>query len=641
MKLIKEDFKKFKLTELPYDKGHTALGEYHYYYPEGYFGDWYDPICLHQWRTLDGSWLITSDGNKRFLEQNRGDNCTGAYKNVYCCLVNKNKIYADYQIEFDLRILELNNYCGVAFNYQTSRKYDFIGLNSKGLGVFHRDEEEFIFYKIIDFDVDVFHTYHFKIKVGNNVEVYLDDVNITNIDIKILNGSKVALSAKSICRYSDFIVEMSEENYKKHLKLEEKESTRIKEKRSKLPELKLIKKINLDNFGSGRQLRISRVDGKTIFLIAQHQKRVARDSYAHISCLTCFDEDGKVLWQKGEPNNTDNILISCDLPFQIADMNNDGRLEVIYSVDFEVFICDLLTGKILKKMKTPIVYEPFYHLNVDAIRVADFSGVGYKRDFIVKDRYHNVWAYNHNMEFLWKYNHKNTGHFPYIFDFDEDGKDEMFVGYDLVDDDGKIIFSLPMNSDHTDEIIYASLCEGEPKRLILASGNEGMNICNIDGTVYKHNEVGHSQRISIAKYRNDIEGLQIMSTTFWGGNGIIGIYDCHGNLLKNIEQMSNGNIISPLNYDGEHILALLHSGVDGGLIDGQLDKVVIFPDDDHPTLCCEVYDIDDDGIDEIICYDNKELWIYKASEFKLGKRFEKYPDDSFSNYRGEYLLPKN
>ena len=39
----------------------------------------------------------------------------------------------------------------------------------------------------------------------------------------------------------------------------------------------------------------------------------------------------------------------------------------------------------------------------------------------------------------------------------------MFVGYDLVSNDGKIIFSLPMNSDHTDEIIYTRLNKNESK----------------------------------------------------------------------------------------------------------------------------------------------------------------------------------
>jgi hypothetical protein len=166
-----------------------------------------------------------------------------------------------------------------------------------------------------------------------------------------------------------------------------------------------------------------------------------------------------------------------------------------------------------------------------------------------------------------------------------------------------------------------------------------MNIVNLDGSIYKHNEIGHAQRISVAKYLNNVEGLQIMATTFWGSDGIIAIFDKDGNKIKQFEQRSNGNVITPINYDGKHILAILNSSLDGGLINGELDKVVLFPNDGHPTLAIEAYDIDDDGIDEIICFDEKQMWIYKAKEYTAGHKYIKYPENAYSNYRGEYLIP--
>lgn len=643
--LIKEDFKDLELNEFPYDKMHSALGEYHYINNQGVHGHWYDPICLHQWRSMDGSWLITSDGINRYLEQNRGDNSKGAFKNVFSCLVHEKKIYSDYVLEFELRQFEVANFSGMAFNYETSRSYDFIGIKGKDIELYHRNEETFTTYALTTFNFDDLKTYHFKIEVSDNVIVYLNGNKILESKIPFKQGMKVACISKSACRYSNIKVSMTDESYEKHIELMDKESKRLQKVKEEYPKLECIKKIDLKNFGSGRQIRIVRQDNKTLFVLAQHQKRMVRDSFARISCLTCFDMDGNVLWQKGEPNPS-NSLISADLPFQIADMNNDGRLEIIYSIDFEIIIADLLTGEVIKKTPTPIIYDeylfknhPYYRLNVDAIRVADFKGVGYKSDFIIKDRYQNVLAFDYDFKLLWQYNHKNTGHFPYIYDFNNDGKDEMFVGYDMVDSNGNIIFSLPMNSDHTDEIIYARLNKNEDKKLILASGNEGMNIVNIDGTIYKHNEIGHAQRISVAKYLDDVEGLQIMATTFWGSDGIVMIFDSLGNKLKQFEQRSNGNLITPVNYDGKHVLAVLNSSVDGGLINGNLDKVVLFPDDGHPTLAIEVYDIDNDGIDEIICFDEKSMWIYKAEKFTVGHKYIKYPDSGYSNYRGEYLLP--
>lgn len=649
MILINEDFSDFKLNEYPYDVNHTALGEYHHYVQAGYTGNWYDPICNHQYRAQNGNWIVTEENGIHFMEQSRGDIAKGAFASVFSVLVNKKTLFSSYTLSCDIRIFELNNYVSLGFNYQTSRDYYAVGINGNILSLYQKKDEDLIILSSKEIIFDDFKTYHLKIEVNNVTKVYLDDKLLIEYNLGFINKTKIALVSKSMARYSNLILEMNDDEYNNHLLNQELELKRIEEKKNAYPKLKLINKIDLKDFGAGRQLRIVRYNNQVYFVLAQHQKRFARDSFAHLASMTCFKEDGSIVWTMGEPNNTfENTLISCDLPFQIADINNDGKLEIIYARNFEVIIADFLTLEIIKSMKTPIIYgdelvknEPFYRLNVDAIRVADFSGKGYKSDFIIKDRYQNVWAYSYDLELLWRYHHKNTGHFPYIFDYNNDGYDEMLVGYDLVSHNGDIIWSLGMNSDHTDEIICARLNLNEDKKLILASGNEGMNIVNLDGTIYKHNEVGHSQRISVAKYDENIEGLQIISTSFWGSDGLIYIFDCHGNRLGQREMETNGSVVTPINYDGEHFLSLLHAGADGGLMDSKLDTVVEFPNDNHPTLCCEAFDLDDDGIDEIICWDTHNMYIYKAESFKkVEKKYIRYPNEAFSNYRGEYIIPE-
>ncbi len=368
--VVYEDFQDLELNEFPYDRGHTALGEYHYVKQEGIYGNWYDPICLHQWRSLDGSWLVTSDGKRRYMEQNRGHPSKGAFENVYCCLVHKQKLYAYCTIEFDLRLFEVKNYCGFAWNYLTSRSYDFIGIKKNEIILFHRKEEEFTEYAKKEFLLDDLKTYHFKLVLTNKTRVFVDNELVMEASVPLQFGYRFGLVAKSACRYSDITIQMTEDQYQSHILFEQKEKQEEKENKKRYPKLKCIHKIDLKNFGSGRQLRIRMVDGKPIFLIAQHQKRMIRDSFARLSCLTCFDYEGNVLWQKGEANpSKDNTLISCDLPFQIADINHDGLYEVIYSIDFRIIICDLLTGNVLKEFPTPVIEgdplvlnEPYYRL---------------------------------------------------------------------------------------------------------------------------------------------------------------------------------------------------------------------------------------------------------------------------------------
>lgn len=633
-KVYFEDFSDFPLSEFPYDLGHSALGEYHHLMPEGYMGNWYDPINNHQFRSLDGSWMVTYS-DKYYMEQNRGNVLHGHFEKVLPCLILNKKKMINYVLNVQMKLYDLKYFAGVTFTYVHSRKFLAFGLEKNRVKVFYRNQDvDKVIYENA-YDVTDFHLYDLKVIVKDcHYQILLDGKNICEFYFDDISCGNVGIMALSPCAYTDFTVMMEDIDYQKYLM--------ENEKKSMFSPLELIKKIDLKNFGTGRQIRFGHLSNGDIFMVfVQHQKRMMRDSFAHISCLTAIDLEGNILWQKGMPQNDfNNTLISADLPIQIYDMDNDGVDEVIYAQNFEVIILNAITGEEKKRMKTPLMDEsyPFNRLNVDAIRVADFSNKGYKSDFIIKDRYKNVWAYDYNFNLLWHYNHKNTGHFPYIFDFNNDGCDEMYVGYDMVDSKGNILWSLPINSDHTDEIIYTSL-DGKNEYLFLASGNEGFNVCTKDGEIIKSIPVGHAQRISCGHFLND--KMQICVTSFWGANGIVYLFDDRLNLLWEKELVGNGNVITPVNYDGIHELILLNGSTKyGGLMDGNGNIVVEFPNDGHPDLCAEVLDIDNDGVDEILLWNQKRMYIYKAKEYIKGNYKEKYPLYAFSNYRGEFSLKK-
>ena len=637
MLIYNEDFNDFKLEEFPYNHSHSAVGEYHYVLYEGYKGNWYDPIELHQWRSQEGSWIIQNIDGKRYLRQNRGDYTKGHYEDVYSMLILRNKLYQAYDFRMTIRILGLEP-AGMVFNYITSRDYYAVMFDGKKIFLYHKDQNDINIIKEAKFDIDEYKYYDVLVKVDNHIMVYVDDKLYLEADIDIF-PSKCGVASKCASLYTDISVNMDDNLYDKHLRLIDDEKNNIKIKSSKYPELKLIKKFDISNGGSGRQIRFGKYKDKSFFILGQHQKMIMRDSFISISCLTAYDMDGNMLWQKGENNNSyDTTVTSCDLPFQISDINGDGIPELIYAYDFYIIVCDAYSGRELYRHKVPLTDElmkdrPYKRLNVDAIITADFKGVGYKSDFIIKDRYENVFAFDKDMNLLWRYHLKNTGHFPYIYDFNSDGRDEMYVGYSLVSSDGKIEWSLPIDTDHTDEIIYTNLKSNDPKRLYLASGNEGFNVCNMDGSIYKHTEIGHAQRISIADYNED-GSYEILVTSFWGANNILYSFDSDLNLINKKEYMTNGIVITPISYDGNHFLSLINA--EEGLVDYKLDTVVKFPDDGHPTLCAEGVDIDSDGITEIFLWDQNNMYIYKSSSYNPID-IEEYPLYSMSNYRGEFI----
>jgi hypothetical protein len=216
----------------------------------------------------------------------------------------------------------------------------------------------------------------------------------------------------------------------------------------------------------------------------------------------------------------------------------------------------------------------------------------------------------------------------------------MYVGYDLISADGKLLWSLPIKVDHTDEIVIGKIDPDRDELIGIVSGWEGFMLVDLNGNILVREIIGHAQRISVGNYRPDLPGLEICVSTYWGNQGIIYLYDCHGKPLWSYESPGNGNVITPINWTGDgRDLILLNGHIElGGLIDGSNRQVVRFPDDGHPTLCAEAIDLTGDSRDEIVLWDEKMMYIYTPDNELTGAIDcpRKYPHYNASNYRGEY-----
>jgi len=167
-----------------------------------------------------------------------------------------------------------------------------------------------------------------------------------------------------------------------------------------------------------------------------------------------------------------------------------------------------------------------------------------------------------------------------------------------------------------------------------------------DGTILKRTINGHGQRISVGNYLSQNRGLEILTTTYWGSQGMLYMHNRKGEELWSKELRCNGAVIAPVNWDGsgQDLVLLSASTEHGGLMDGEGDIVVPFPDDGHPELCCEVLDITGDEREKIVVCDLKSLWVYAQDreKSKSDKTYLpiKYPHYNASNYRGEFCFPR-
>ncbi|MFC1672179.1 hypothetical protein ACFL01_03485 [Planctomycetota bacterium] len=269
--------------------------------------------------------------------------------------------------------------------------------------------------------------------------------------------------------------------------------------------------IDVKDFGPG-VLRVGDLngDGAPDLLLVQSVYETRK-----ITCLTAVTIQGKVLWQTGTPSaaNTRNY---SDLAVQVYDWDNDGVNEVLYirqaayvggnpkyreradryEGDAVMVVLDGMTGKEKKTFALPAPAD-------DSFLFADLTGRGRRQDLVVKDRYWNMWGVSFEGKVLWHWK-GSTGHFPAVADVDNDGRDEVFVGYTLIDHDGKVLFDHhPAGGNqnpHSDANWILRLADGSWR---LAFGNTGVHMLTPDGGELWRVEMPEAQHIVAGRFRND------------------------------------------------------------------------------------------------------------------------------------------
>ena len=661
--LSNEDFQDFPIGEFPYDKDHTAMGEYQYVVANGYHGNWVDMVCNSSYNGTGPTWLITERDGRHFMESMRIEK--NRPHRMFPTLETGKHQWKDYEVSVSVRRLSQKGMAGLVFSMNHSIDTLVFYLDGKDkAAVAYRHKEEVQVLKEVSFPHGCDQEYRLKVDCdGRIAKVYVDDQELFRVeDDLVARGGKVGITADCPSRFADFKVCVSEKT-KQEIDVAERAVKETEtEEMKKHPKMKLWKKIDLKNFGTSRQIRFGHLTGtdEWYVVLAQMQKRVSRDAYGFISCLTAIDLEGNVLWQLGEPSDKTEELgkVSADMAFQVYDIDGDGRDEVIVGWDFEIRILDGRTGTIKKSAKTPfsddddadligVPYQTyaFERINPDGIRICNFRGKERPADILIKDRYCRIYALDEDLNVMWKFKSPtNTGHCPLPIDIDGDGKDELLVGYKLLDSDGQMLWSYPISEDHTDEIVVGKWMPGEDEgHFACVSGKAGFFIGDFYGNIVARDMVGHAQRVSIANYCPEREGREIVVTNYWGHQGVIFLYDCYGNQIWEMENEMNGNILAPVNWDGDGTELILTNAdaKKGGLLNGRGVRAVEFPDDGHPVLCCESLDLTGDERDELVVWDYHSMYIYTQDDCPKEQTYHpvQFPIYNASNYRGEYSYP--
>ncbi len=654
--LFRDDFSRFPPGWLssPLGQLNGAIQEYHYLAHRGApTGPWANAICHND------SWVAGDEDGVPYLEQHLINPDARIMNPIF---LTGDAEWSDYTVEVKVKPLSTDDMAGAVFRYRTNRHYYLFALTggtAARLAVRLPLEKTFRVAEWRElasgeFAYDTKRYYALRVEnAGRRIRAYIDGkLLLTSEDGELLKG-KAGITANIPARFQDFRVSAPDAVKRGIEERTRRREAELGELRARNPRPKLWKKFDTPRFGAGRNVRFGDLDGDGApeMLFGQNIPRVAGDAFDQISCLTAVNLDGRVLWQSGRPDPR-NGLLTNDTPFQIHDIDGDGRNEVVLVRDFRLQVLDGRTGAVRKWVWMPEAPagnkqgRPYTLANGDSIAFLNLSGDKGRREMLVKDRYGTFWVFNNRLELLWQ-GKGMTGHYPYPVDIDGEGRDKFVIGYALWDSTGRQLWTRDSQfRDHADGIVMGNF-SGDPKaapRVYACGSDEGFLMFDRDGTVLKHARIGHAQSPSIGKYRMDVPGLQLITVNFWKNPGIVTMFDWEGNIIAQDEPIHSGSPLLPVNWrgDGEEFVLLSGNAKEGGLIDGRLRRVVMFPDDGHPDLAAYVADLTGDQRDEIVFWDQERVWIYTQDRPYVGERIYapvRNPDYNESNYRTTVSLP--
>ena len=648
----------------PLGKLNGAIQEYHYLAHRGVeLGPWANAICH-----ID-AWVAGEQDGHSYLEQHLAPSHQDMVPQLFAPLfITGEPEWRDYTVEVSVCPLSTTEFAGVVFRYHTNRHHIVFSIQDGTTARLAKRlplEQKFRVCSwqelgTAEFPYETNRYYRLRVENdGPEIRAYIDDKLVLTARDDDLAGGKVGLSANTPARYQDFRVTVTPPTAKAIAADVDERNDELARLRAANPAPKLWKKFATPKFGAGRNVRFGDLDGdgRIDMLIGQNVPKVVGDAAVEISCLTAVTLDGEVLWQMGRPDPR-NGLLTCDTPFQIHDLDGDGANDVVLCKDFKLQVLDGRIGKVKQASDLPKITGypdipqagprnwPYERANGDSIAFFNFSGNAGRREILVKDRYWNFWTFDRNLKQLW-HGQGSTGHYPFAYADPETGRDLLAVGYSLWNGDGRQLWSNDQRLQQHADSVFVGNITGNPDAapmVYYCASDEGIIVLDEHGVIRRRYRVGHAQTACVGDFRTELPGLEYAAINFWRNPGIMTMLDSRGELLQQDEPIHSGCPMLPVNWrgDGQEFILLSGNVREGGLVDGHFRRVVMFPNDGHPDLCAAVLNLTGDARDEIILWDQEEVWIYTQDQEFTGERIYapiRNPRYNESNYRVSVSWP--
>ncbi len=536
---------------------------------------------------------------------------------------------------------------GALFRYQTSRRcYGLDFVDGRTLRLMRREDAQEVVLAERACPCVAGQWRAVEVRLEDpRIRVTVDGVEVFDVDDDRLARGRIGLRAEGTGRFASVRVTADPAESAQSATRARARDLRRQERSRRHPPCVLERTVTLPR--SYSFVHASDLDGDGSMEYVGFVADVLADDYTNISGVGVHDASGRELWYHGRPQTSDRPLHS-DVAYQVGSLDGGARPQLLFTRDFKIHVVDALTGKVIRTAPTPEsvkgTEDRFPRIVGDSFHLCNLRGRG-RRDFLLKDRYCNIWAYTAELEPLW-HRTLNTGHYPRAADIDGDGRDEVMAGYSLLDADGRTRWTVPGSDpdhnrypgpEHADSLWIGRFKEGPDTHMeiAMAASDLGFNLLDANGNLLVRDLCGHAQSLGIARFRADLPGRQFVVSDFWGNIGITAIFDCYGNRLADAE-LDFSPVPVPVKWDAAGEALFWGGGESGCLLDGTLSPVVSVPKGSgvRPSF----RDVNGDGLDEFLVLEGREIRVYGrpahpgASAVPDNRTFENY-----SEYGAFYL----
>lgn len=379
----------------------------------------------------------------------------------------------------------------------------------------------------------------------------------------------------------------------------------------------LVASLDISKGGPMTRILLGDVSGDGRLDVVTVQPATVEDSELphSVSMLSAFELDGTLLWQVGESSGT-TVSSRSNLPAQIYDIDADGYNEVLAVIQGELRVFDGKTGTLEASHALP---DPNAH---DSLLIANFSGRAHPRDLVLKNRFDRIWAFDQNFNQLFTFGGE-VGYFPWAYDWDGDGRDELVAGCNYLDHDGTLRWSRAAAVTTVVSGIWSAELDGNTTngREILIAGGVTVAYDQTGAQVFRLETVD-AENILIGDFRPDLPGMEVagldrLDTTAQNSRDGKFVASSKGELLVREERPIGsdwGTVVSLVrDWDSTHrdlILSYRRANELPSLFDGYLQPVVTFPEMSALMMAADVCG---DERQEIIAYTDAYVHVYASA----------------------------